>query len=370
MYAKVFTQIFDSSIAEDYLVRLVFEDLLKLADPNGVVDMTHESIARRTNVPLDIVLRGIKALESPDPKSRNPQDGGIRIKRLDKHRDWGWMIVNQPIYRAINNEEQRREKTRERVRKHRERKRLAKSGNNEVLHGVTAALRSVTSASASASASLTEDQCVYCGITELQAGIPHQEEPFIPVCVGGLSEPENMLVACSKCNGAKQGRRFETVEDCRTWLHWRFWMSARRKYSTHRQFAFGGNPPSSETVARGLWLHTNTVAQPDNSRVLGTSASFRSQEADLPSLKEVLLYADKIGLAPWKAEDWFNEMEGCGWLDYQHRPVKGWRPVLVRVKLKWEADGRPKGPPTNPNHKPVKRMETDSERIKRELAKL
>lgn len=99
MFAKVFQQILDSSIAEDYQVRLVFEDFLKLCDKDGVVDMTRESIARRTNVPLEIVSKGITALEQPDRTSRSPEEDGRRIVRLDSHRDWGWRIVNHAKYR-------------------------------------------------------------------------------------------------------------------------------------------------------------------------------------------------------------------------------------------------------------------------------
>lgn len=65
-----------------------------------------------------------------------------------------------------------------------------------------------------------------------------------------------------------------------------------------------------------------------------------------PSLEEVKTAAQFIGLAPWKAEDWWNEMEGGGWLDYNHRPVANWRAVLNRVKAKWEAEGRPAAPPS------------------------
>lgn len=115
MYAKVFRQIFDSSIANDYQVRFVFEDFLKLADINGVVDMTPEAIARVTNVPLKMVRHGITALESPDNRSRSKEHEGRRIIRLDDHRDWGWMIVNYDYYRKLASEEQRREKTRVRV---------------------------------------------------------------------------------------------------------------------------------------------------------------------------------------------------------------------------------------------------------------
>ena len=64
-----------------------------------------------------------------------------------------------------------------------------------------------------------------------------------------------------------------------------------------------------------------------------------------PSREEVLALAATSGVAEWKALDWFAEMEGCGWLDYHHRPIQKWQAVFLRVKAKWEADGRPTGPP-------------------------
>lgn len=119
MYAKIFEQIYDSSIAENPEARFTFMDLLVLADKNGVVDMTHEAIARRTNRPLDVIRKTIGILESPDPKSRRANDEGRRIIRLDEHRDWGWFIANYDHFRKLVSEEQRREKTRKRVQKHR-----------------------------------------------------------------------------------------------------------------------------------------------------------------------------------------------------------------------------------------------------------
>lgn len=118
-YAKIFQQIFDSSIANDWQVRHVFEDLLILANSDGVVDMTHDAISRRTNTPLEIVTRAIAELEKPDPQSRSDSEGGARLKRLDDHRTWGWWIVNHSRYRAISSDDQYREKTRVRVRKFR-----------------------------------------------------------------------------------------------------------------------------------------------------------------------------------------------------------------------------------------------------------
>jgi hypothetical protein len=119
MFAKVFEQIYDSSIADDFLVRLVFEDFLVLADRDGVVDMTPRAIAGRTNVPLEIVQRGIEKLSSPDPESRTPNHEGRRIMPLDQHRSWGWQIVNYQQYRDIRNEDGRKEYMRNYMRKRR-----------------------------------------------------------------------------------------------------------------------------------------------------------------------------------------------------------------------------------------------------------
>lgn len=109
MYAKIFTQIFDSSIAENYVARHVFEDMLKLADKTGVVDMTAEAIYRRTNAPSTKMIKDALAyLARPDKASRSKSDDGRRIKLVDSRRDWGWIIVNYEHYRAIQNEEARR----------------------------------------------------------------------------------------------------------------------------------------------------------------------------------------------------------------------------------------------------------------------
>src|SRR5688500_12446037 len=77
----------------------------------------------------------------------------------------------------------------------------------------------------------------------------------------------------------------------------------------------------------------------------GRMAESSGQFAERPAWEEVKFYAAQIGLAEWKARDWFDEMEGGGWLDHNHRPVQRWQSVLNRVKTKWEAEGRPSGPP-------------------------
>ena len=128
LYVKIFAQIFDSSIVEKPEARFTFMDLLILADSDGVVDMTHEAISRRTNRPLDLIRSTIMELESPDHRSRTKDADGARLKRLDAHRDWGWLIINYDRFRNMATELQRREKTRLRVKKHRERIRSSASG--------------------------------------------------------------------------------------------------------------------------------------------------------------------------------------------------------------------------------------------------
>ena len=108
MFAKVFEQIFESSIAEDYHTRHVFMDLLVLADEEGVVDKTPGAISRITNVPVKLVTKALEQLAAPDPLSRTPVEQGRRIVLIDEHRDWGWRIVNYLKYRQIRDEEARR----------------------------------------------------------------------------------------------------------------------------------------------------------------------------------------------------------------------------------------------------------------------
>jgi len=108
VYAKIFAQIFDSSIAEDYRTRHIFMDLLVLADREGLVDMTLESIARRTNIPVDVLTDAVCKLCKPDVNSRTETEDGRRLVLIDPERAWGWRIVNFEQYHAMRDENGRR----------------------------------------------------------------------------------------------------------------------------------------------------------------------------------------------------------------------------------------------------------------------
>lgn len=113
MFAKIFEQIYDSSIAENFQTRHVFMDMLVLADSDGVVDMTLSAIARRTNVPTEIVRKAVEELEAPDKESRTREHEGRRLLPLAPGRGWGWRIVNYLHYRKLQTEEARRDYFRE-----------------------------------------------------------------------------------------------------------------------------------------------------------------------------------------------------------------------------------------------------------------
>lgn len=166
VFAKVFGQIFDSSIADDYNCRRMFMDLLVLADSDGVVDMTHDAISRRTNVPIEQVEKYIAQLQQPDPLSRSKLEQGKRIIPIDSERGWGWQIVNYHHYRKIRDEEARRSYFRNAKQKQR-RKEKKRVKDNPVDKG--GRCQTVPSASSSKSASActqkeVEDFCESLGL--------------------------------------------------------------------------------------------------------------------------------------------------------------------------------------------------------------
>lgn len=120
MFGKVFASLWEGSMVGHADEQLVFVYMLANCDRDGVVDKTQEVIAALTGITLERVRAAVVTLESPDPRSRTPDLEGRRIVRMDDHRDWGWVIVNRQKYRAMIDEDVRREQTRERVRRSRE----------------------------------------------------------------------------------------------------------------------------------------------------------------------------------------------------------------------------------------------------------
>ena len=134
MYGKLFAQMFDGTLATKgpWQAMVTFQQLIILADKDGVVDMTVEAISRRTTIPLDIINIGITALEQTDAESRTPAEEGRRIARLSPERAWGWRIVNHTHYRRIRSQEERREYMRIYQQKRRQERKPAVNNVSEV----------------------------------------------------------------------------------------------------------------------------------------------------------------------------------------------------------------------------------------------
>lgn len=112
MYAKLFASLYQGTLRGCSDSILVFTNLLAHADSVGLVDKHWKAISDETGLSRERVETAILHLESPDPESRSPDENGCRIIRIDEHRAWGWRIVNHAKYRAIRNEDERREQNR------------------------------------------------------------------------------------------------------------------------------------------------------------------------------------------------------------------------------------------------------------------
>jgi len=226
VYCKLFSSLYQGTLRGRPDEILVFTNLLAHADAFGIVDKHFRAISEEVGITIPRVKAAVEVLEAPDPESRSPEEGGARLIKLDGHRIWGWKIVNYGKYRAIKNEDDRREQNR-----------------------------------------LAQER----------------------------------------------------------------WRNKSKQPSAKVSSVSLDKPPSAQAEAEA---EAEALHEREHGRF-----------AERPSLEEVKMYASTIGLGAWKAEDWFQEMEGCGWLDFNSRPISKWQAVIARVKTKWEADGRPNTPP-------------------------
>lgn len=117
-YTKLFSEILDSTVwrAGDS-TRLVWITMLAMADKNGEVMASVPGLADRAKVGMDECVAALETLKSPDEWSRSQEHDGRRIIEIDG----GWEILNHAKYRRKASEEDRREKSAERMRRYRER---------------------------------------------------------------------------------------------------------------------------------------------------------------------------------------------------------------------------------------------------------
>jgi hypothetical protein len=126
-YVKLFGSLLDSSIMDEPVItRWVWVVVLAMKDRDGRVEATVGGLARRAAVTREQAEEALRAFLSPDPDSRTTALDGRRLVEIEG----GWQVVNHDLYHAKDNLEDRREKTRIRVARHRARRAAAVSSGS------------------------------------------------------------------------------------------------------------------------------------------------------------------------------------------------------------------------------------------------
>ncbi len=127
MYNKLFSKIVDSSIwLEPTPTRIVWLMFIAVMNEDGFVQFASvANVAHRARITDEEADQAIKILESPDPNSADEDNDGRRVEKVPG----GWMILNAGKYRDLVTREMQRESTRERVARHRAKKRQISGWN-------------------------------------------------------------------------------------------------------------------------------------------------------------------------------------------------------------------------------------------------
>ena len=134
MYNKIFTKILDSSVwLEPPPTRIVWITLLAAMDEDGFCSFAAVgNVAGRARVTVEEAKTALEILAAPDPESSDPDNEGRRIERVAG----GWVVLNATKYRDIVSRANSQEKTRERVKRFREKKKQCNAnvtvGNEDV----------------------------------------------------------------------------------------------------------------------------------------------------------------------------------------------------------------------------------------------
>lgn len=134
MYGKIFESMYEGTLYGQWEAIVTMQQLIVLANADGIVDYTPPAIAGKTSIPLEIIEKGLKILSAPDPYSRTPGHDGVRIVLIDDHKPWGWLIVNHEKYTKMIKREDKRQADRERIAN--KRKSLKEQGCREVSQSV------------------------------------------------------------------------------------------------------------------------------------------------------------------------------------------------------------------------------------------
>jgi hypothetical protein len=175
--------------------------MIAAMDENGFVQFASvANLAHRARIELAEAQAAVDCLEGPDTNSSDPDHEGRRIERVPG----GWMILNAEKYREMVTRAVIQEKTRQRVAKHREKKRTCNAP-------VTLGNASVTEANASVTQSDTDTDTATKAKAE---AFQPEEPPTASTKPKGVVEGKNSdrlpLSDQSKRFAAIMGRRLTT----------------------------------------------------------------------------------------------------------------------------------------------------------------
>jgi len=95
-FSKLFSSLITSTIwGEDDKTRILWITMIATANRYGEVAGTAPGLARVANLPLEDARKGLEKLQQPDKESRDQENEGRRIKRIDG----GYQILNYLKYR-------------------------------------------------------------------------------------------------------------------------------------------------------------------------------------------------------------------------------------------------------------------------------
>lgn len=140
MFGKLFSSLYTGSmIGAGAVPFALMPYIISNARPDknlgGWVELNPKLLSAIFGVTEEEVADGIEFLCQPDPRSRSPDEGGRRLVKLGPY---DYRVVNYAKYRAIKDEEDRREQNRLAQERHREKvmaKKLRKARGKGPLAG-------------------------------------------------------------------------------------------------------------------------------------------------------------------------------------------------------------------------------------------
>lgn len=129
-FVVIDSEILSSSVwSEAAHVKLVWLTLLILCDTEGYVGAALPGIARAAGVTLEQAQEAMLKFQGPDEHSRTKTDQGRRVREVER----GWLVLN--FKEHLDRLSRERAKSRERMRRHREKKRAERHGYVTVTAG-------------------------------------------------------------------------------------------------------------------------------------------------------------------------------------------------------------------------------------------